>query len=459
MKRKLYNLTIALLTISTMVKAQTGPEIKSGEQAATAASTGTQQDLLSNYLQVAAKSVTSSNSGLQLKLNWFSLNADPNKYQDINYNKTNWQRNGEFVGFAGVKSWQLGLNFNLLNLRDTSRAHYEKAYGSTQDEETTIISATVAGFKTQVLPAVQTPLKNLIKGLYLAGKPVTDLQAQIDAVLPGLLQNQPLAPQAVQSLQNDLNDAIAKQPGHNDLPSDLANSVSEVSGVLTTSAINALVDLYSAGKTNNPFSSFITAPQLQIFQRSLDDQVKNNATLRQQLNATSLADADKKIKQKYDSLIKYVARQPLLTFGYLYNQQIGTGAPYHQAGLTYLMSFGSAQSTHIGQLNASLTDTLGSSDPTGKITNFDRNILAVQAGYNQVLIVQNKTSLAELNGALEEDKATSGYIASTATSKFYFDAYLRFRLPSTPWLKLNLKYDPKGGKVLGLLDFTYNLGQ
>lgn len=459
MKRKLYTLTIALLALSALVKAQTGPEIKSGEQAATAASTGAQQDLLTNYLQVAAKSVTSSNSGLQLKLNWFSLNSDPNKYQDINYNKTNWQRNGQFVGFASVKSWQIGLNFNLLNLADTTRAHYEKSYGSTQDEETTIISATVARFKTQIAPAVQAPLKKLVKDLYLAGKQVTDLQAQIDAILPGLLQNQPLAPQAVQSLQNDLNDAIAKTPGRTDLPADLANSVSEVGGVLTTSAINTLVDLYSAGKTNNPFISFITAAQLLAFQQSLDDQVKNNATLRQQLNPTSLADADQKIKLKYNSLIKYVARQPLLTFGYLYNQAIGTGAPYHQVGLNYLMSFGKASSTQIGQLTASLTDTLGSSDPTGKISNFNRNILAAQAGYNQVLYAPKNTSLAEINAGIEEDKATSGYVAGTATSKFYFDAYLRFRLPSTPWLKLNLKYDPNGGKVLGLLDFTYNLGQ
>jgi len=118
------------------------------------------------------------------------------------------------------------------------------------------------------------------------------------------------------------------------------------------------------------------------------------------------------------------------------------------------MSFGSAQSAHIGQLKASLTDTLGG----GK--GFNRNIIALQAGYNQVLITQkNKTSLAEINGALEEDRATSGFISKTSTSKFYLDAYIRARLPSTPWVKFDLKYDPKGGNVFGLLDFTYNFSQ
>ncbi|GAA3990344.1 hypothetical protein GCM10022210_49920 [Mucilaginibacter dorajii] len=69
-----------------------------------------------------------------------------------------------------------------------------------------------------------------------------------------------------------------------------------------------------------------------------------------------------------------------------------------------------------------------------------------------MLATQNKKPLLEINVAAEIDWATNwatkGYIIKTDDKRFYLDAYFRARLPTTPWLKFSLKYDPKGGMSL-----------
>ena len=413
MKTKNYIWLLLLLSATFEAEAQTSADIKSGTKAVAAATTAAQQDILSNYLQIAAQGVTSSGSGLQLKLNWFSINSDPDKYDQRHYNKTYWERNGEFIGFYGTKSWQAGLTFNFLNLSDTTRTNYIAAYGAIQDQEISIVSTAIANLKLKVLPLVQTPLQQLVTSLYESGQPVNDLKMQIDAKLPGVLQDQNLYAQLVQVLQDSLNAGIAKHTAGNNIPPDLQKLVDQTSGILTNQAISTLVKQYGNGQLNgNPFSTIITSQQLDDLKKLLDDHVKNNPLISQTLVTSTWPEAYSNLQKKYEDLIKEVARKPLLTFGYLYNHQIGTGAPSHDFGLTFLKNFGKVNSAYIGQLKASLTDTLDSNDPAAKTGNLGRNIIAFQAGYNQVLFVYNKASMAEINGALEEDRATDGYIAN-----------------------------------------------
>jgi len=449
MKREIYQLITAMLLVSFSAKAQNAQQVEQAAKSTANATTGAQQDILTDYLQVAAKSITSTGSGLQVKLNWFSLNTDPNRYANTNYDKSYWQRQGEFVGFAGTKSWQLGISYNVLNYRDTTMQLYKDAYLKYNKNESAITLSTISDFQAVILPNVSATLTGLINDAYTTGTPVTDLSKRIDGKLPGLTATSDGSD--IDFLQTTLDIAINQHAGAN--AAYLISAIDNVSKALVSDGLSAIIYNYGAG-TLKPadFSGFITAAQINTLTNELDKKILNDPLLHTTLGASNLTQVEQAIQKNYEQQIAFVARQPLLTFGYLYNGITGTGNPYHQAGLTYLMSFGNVKSTHIGQLNASLTDTLGGSG-------FTRNIVALQAGYDQVLIVQNKTSLAELNAALEEDKATNGYISGTATSKFYFDAYIRARLPSTPWLKFDLKYDPKGGKVFGLLDFTYNFSQ
>jgi hypothetical protein len=187
----------------------------------------------------------------------------------------------------------------------------------------------------------------------------------------------------------------------------------------------------------------------------IDSQVKNDPVFKP-LNPKGLSDLDKKILTNYQALVHYVAQQPLLTFNYAYISGQGTALSKHIGGLQYIQSLTKLASKKTLELTGSLTDTVSSTDPTGKVRNFNRNIISIQGGFNQVLAMQKKVSVMEINAALEQDWATSGYVSKTDKTRFYFNAYFRARLPATPWLKLNLKWGP-GGNLLGLLDFTYNL--
>jgi hypothetical protein len=449
MKRAIYQLISAMLLVSLSAKAQNAQQVEQAAKSTANVTTGAQQDVLTDYLQVAAKSITSNGTGLQVKLNWFSLNTDPNRYENTNYYSSYWQRQGELVGFAGTKSWQIGVNYNVLNYRDTTMALYKDAYYKYDKHESAITLSTNSKFQAVILPNISAALTGLVNDAYAIGTPVTDMSKRIDDKLPGLAGTSDGSD--IDFLQTTLNIAIKEHAGAN--AAYLVSAIDKVSKALATDGLSAIIFDYGAGKLKpTDFSGFITAAEIKNLTDDLNQKVFNDPLLHTTLCASTLIQVEQAIQKNYEQQIAFVARQPLLTFGYLYNGVTGTGNPYHQAGLTYLMSFGGAQSTHIGQLNASLTDTLGGAG-------FTRNIVALQAGYNQVLIVQNKTSLAEINAALEEDQATSGYISGTATNKFYFDAYIRARLPSSPWLKFDLKYDPKGGNVFGLLDFTYNFGQ
>jgi hypothetical protein len=436
--------------------------IQEGRRASTAAS----QDVLSNYLQVVAKNLTSDKSGFQLKLNWFALNPMDStlKYQNKNFIKSAWQRNGEFNFSGGLdksnkfNSFTAGLTYNFLNRRDISMHSYKEAYYSYFSEEGHIINDVTTYLKPIVAATIEHKMDSLMNKMLIAGQQVSDLKTVINNDFPGVLPGQSSDNAQVKRLQDQLNADIADNKlSRSTLSTALLTKIREFSEYEAVEAIGGPLNAYISSLGQKPlnFPKFIASKQVDDVIKYIDDKVKNNAILHGSLEANTLIEVNKKVQDKYEQLIKYVSRQPLLTFGYLYTYGTGTTLSSHVGGFTYLQGIGSVNATKTGQFKASLTDTLSGNDPTGKIRNFGRNIVAFQAGYNQVLAMQKKVSVMEINAALEEDWATNGYVSKTDKTKFYFDAYFRARLPATPWLKLNLKWAP-GGNVLGLIDFTYN---
>ncbi|MDN5289043.1 MAG: hypothetical protein JWR38_5317 [Mucilaginibacter sp.] len=338
--------------------------------------------------------------------------------------------------------------------------HYsERRFPDAFTEEGIILNNTTETYYPQVslilvpkFVAVCTPLQH-------GGVSVTDLKEKLNSAIPGMLQEIKIDEDAVKLLQDQLNMDMAKHLRAGELSSEMLGLINQVADLEARKSINNPINdnIRTSGKKELAFASFITPALKKSIVDFLDAQVKSNAVLNGQLKANNLVEANNKVIADYSQLLKYVGRQPLLTFGYLYTHGIGTVLSSHVGGLTFLQGFGKLRSDKIGQFKTSLTDTLSGNDPTGKVRNFQRNIIAFQAGYNQVLAVQKKLSIMELNVAAEGDWATNGYIKDTDRKRIYFDAYFRARLPSTPWVKLDLKYDPKDGNVFGLLNFTYNL--
>ncbi|MFC0513784.1 hypothetical protein ACFFGT_06220 [Mucilaginibacter angelicae] len=465
MKTTCFKMTLIAVSFACTAAAQ-APEairdkaLKDGH----AFNTGTFQDILTNYLQVAAKNITTDENGLQLKLNWFELNSMADKYSNVNFLRTAWQRNGEFIGALGadkdfkVKSFQLGLNYNVLNRRDTAMAFYDKVFIKPFNEENKILLKAVARQRPTVVSLIEPKISDYIKGLYSTRNPVTAEKAKTDltAILPGLFTGKPSDLQAMNYLLTLVTVDINNGRPFND-------SVSVRIHVVTDHFANEIINgpindyIHSLGKSPLKFNGYVTDAQASDLMKFIDAEVRGNAFLHDSLKVSTLKDLNEKVLTDYTDLVNYVSRQPLLTFGYLYTHGKGTLLSSHVAGFNFLYGTGGWKAKNSGQLKASLTDTLNSNDPTGAVRNFKRNIIAVQAGYNQVLITSGTKSMAELSGAAELDKATSGFVVDDRKTRFYFNASIRGRLPSTPWLKVDLKWDPKNGNVFGLFDFTYNL--
>jgi hypothetical protein len=428
--------------------------------------TGNLQDVLNNYLQVAAKNLTSSTSNAQLTLNWFALNATDSaeKYKDVNFQKSAWQRNGEFIFSGGIaktsvfNSFEAGFNYNLLNRRDTAFHYYDQVYTMPFNEENKIIKQTIDHFGVPIIDSLQIKLTVTISALCKQGQPVIDLEGKINSTVTGFAPSV-YAVKVIGFLQQQLN-AVISNPGTDktQLPSSLIFWINQTAVTITNQSLGDALNSYvhSLGKQPLKLDAWIDQGLNQQISKYIDDQVAADALLKP-LNAKTLADLNKTVMKNYEDLIKYVAQQPLLTFGYNYTYGTGTVLSSHEAGFQYVQGLTPLAAVNTAGLTASLTDTLTGTDPTGKVRNFGRDILALQAGFNQILLVQKKVSVMEINAALEDDQALKGYTTKTDKNTFTLDAYYRVRLPSTPWLKLSIKYDPKTANVFGFFDFTYNI--
>ncbi|MBD1362387.1 hypothetical protein IDJ77_01075 [Mucilaginibacter sp. ZT4R22] len=465
-KKNLYLTLICLLLLKTVTAQISKEEFIKGQQDGYRFNTGTLQDILTNYLQVAAKNITTTNSSLQLKLNWFALNRmdSVQKYNNDNFLKTWRQRNGEFITSVGVdknnnfNSFQFGVNYNFLDRRDGSKYTYDEVYSKPFHHEMIILLAAVDHAKPVVTVQLVDKITTWVATLYQNGQPVTDFKNKLDAALPGMLQHTSSDDAIVATLENQFKSDLAdKKPLGSAMTQAIRGFADYVVVEILTVPLNAYI--VGLGKTPLKYDNYVTPEQTADLVAFINQEVAQNAYFKDtlKLGAKTLTELNKSVVKDYESMVKFVGRQPLLTAGYLYSYGKGTLLSSHVGSINFLYGTGNLTTLKTGQIKASLTDTLNSNDPTGKLRNFKRNIVSLQVGYNQVLAMQKKVSVMELNGALELNSATSGYVSGTSRSKFYFDAYFRARLPSTPWLKFDLKWDPKDGNVLGFFDFTYNL--
>ncbi len=466
MKRTAYLILIGILLLCNIGQAQTGMQKSFGSavQEARKATSGAAQDILSNYLQVAAQNITGNNSSLQLKINWFALNNmdSASKYNNDHFLKTGWQRNGEFILSGGMdknnkfNAFQAGLNYNLLNRRDTSMHNYSSVYLQPFTEVGNILNNAIQKFSPSIEKSLQDDLRDFFTALYHQSSHIDNIELLLQNKLPGLLQGASSSSAGLQRLKDIFNREIDQKKTSGPGP-DLTNEINQFAKFQAIELLSGPLNVYikSMGQQPLEYPHYVTKDQSRELIEFIDKQIVQNPFLHK-MGATGLTDLNKKVNENYKTMVNYIGRQPLLTMGYLYTYGKGTVLSSHVTGFTYLQGTGSLQSKKTGQINASLTDTL---NRTNQSSSLNRNIITLQGGYNQVLLQQKKVSIMELNLAAEINWATHGFIAATDKSRFYFDAYFRARLPSTPWLKLDLKYNPKDGNVLGFLNFTYNLDQ
>jgi hypothetical protein len=435
------------------------------------AGSGTKQDVLVDYLQIAVKNITSNTSNIQLKLSWFALNTMDSiyKYNRKNFIKSSWQRNGQFLLSGGINksnvfnSLQAGFSYNILNRRDTTLHYYTDIYKSYFDQESKIIYSAIDKYKQQFMkPELVTKLTEVITKLYDSSmhkkQKIDNLKMIIVDQINGVPSDSGVVMGIIKQFQNKLNNAIEnnspKDKINRLISNETKNLVDNLTNVILASGINKYVK--SLGKQPLNFEITVNQSTIDSIGNFIDTLVVHNEVLCK-LKPKSLIDLNKTLLTNYEVLVQHVAQQPLLTFGYAYNYGTQTILSSHVIVFQYVQGLSKLASKNATELTASLSDTVTSNDPTGKIRNFDRNIIALQSGFNKVLAMQKKVSVMELNLGIEEDVALSGYTTAKDKSKFTFNAYFRARLPATPWLKLAIKYDPKAANVLGILDFAYNL--
>lgn len=97
-------------------------------------------------------------------------------------------------------------------------------------------------------------------------------------------------------------------------------------------------------------------------------------------------------------------------------------------------------------------------DSTIVSTTFHRNVFAASAGINWIIYKDKTTqkSYVEFKPALAYDNVLSGVYAGETKSRFTADGVLRFRVTDDLWIPIDIKYDPKAGKVFGFLNITSN---
>jgi len=97
-------------------------------------------------------------------------------------------------------------------------------------------------------------------------------------------------------------------------------------------------------------------------------------------------------------------------------------------------------------------------DSTIVSTTFHRNVFAASAGINWIIYKDKATqkSYVEFKPALAYDNVLSGVYAGETKSRFTADGVLRFRITDDLWIPIDIKYDPKAGKVFGFLNITSN---
>ncbi len=423
--------------------------------------TGQSQDILADYIQVVANNISSTNKGVQLKLNWFALNGmdSVKKYNDAYFYKSRWQRNGQIMLGTGLDNSNKfnaisgGLTYNVLNKRDTVMQNYHNVYASSFKAIESIKNAVETQHLRELQDLVNTKVDKIVDEALKKAENVTDLQ---DVLTQTFKNYRPESQDTslIKAAQREINSQISAGQENKSAFKMEQPLVQQIAKKMLYDALNQYET--SKGKQLPEYDSYITEVYFNGVLDEINKAIKVDATLQQTTKASDITDLFAKLNEKYEQAIAYVARQPLITGSYTGTYGTGTVLNSHVlAGqlLWGLAKLGSEKST---QFTATISDTLTSKDQTGVIRSLDRNLITIQAGLNFSLAKIKKASVMELNISLENDFITEGAIKNQ-WNIFMFNSYFRARLPGTPWLKFNIKYAPQNHNILGFLNFTYNI--
>jgi len=441
-------------------------KLAKAEAEANKSKTGQNQDVLTNYLQIIAKNFTSSDKGVQLKLNWFALNGmdSVHKYQFENYKNSRWQRNGQFSLSGGMddngkmNSVSGGASYNILNKRDTAFANYHDFYQGAMRDITAITKTVRLSHLPALKAQVRAKIQAITADLISKGSQTSDLTTIILQEFKNYTIVDKQDSQVILLVQTDLNNDIqSKSVSH----AQLSQRIDVLAGLIAQKTYNDPINAYvsSDGKKEPVYDNYITKELFDTVISEINSAIKTDAGLTAlKLNrATDINDFYTKLTQRYRNAIEYVARQPLATIGYEGTHGWGSALSSHVFTFQYLQGLSKLGSGKSTELTITVSDTLSGSDPTGMIRTLNRNLITTQGGINFVLAKSKKVSVMELNIGVEDDIVTQSKATGEKWNTFMFNSYFRVRLPETPWLKFNLKYDPKDHNVLGFLNFTYNL--
>jgi hypothetical protein len=424
----------ALLLAPALCRAQQTFSVAQAQDESNKKTTGNKEDVLTNYIQLAANNLTSSGQNVTLKLNWFSINMTDSatKYKNVNYMNTCWQRNGQFQLGGGMdknnkfNSFQLGLSYNVLNLADTTLFHYFKYYDKALLEIGELKSREAEKFKPQVAAAAESALDKIVLDEFtkkVQGRLKADIYASIKS-FPQDKNTEAL----IQAEQMKLNHAIA-----GDSRDDLKGLCHLLADYAASSMLDQSLNKYttSFGKQSISFDVFVDAALIKQIIDAIDQDVKTDQLLQQEYKAKSLTDVDTKITTQYKNLVSYVARQPVLTANLNGSYGTGTSLPYIGGGFSGVWGLNKLGSKKTNQLTASLSDTL-TQNASGSVKSLNRDLGAAQAGINTVLVMDKSVSVMELNVGVEDDLLFTQPVPGSERNKFTLNATYRARLPGSP---------------------------
>ncbi|HZY38624.1 MAG TPA: hypothetical protein VFE53_18320, partial [Mucilaginibacter sp.] len=337
---------------------------------------------------------------------------------------------------------------NVVNKRDTTAVNYFANYSKADVAISQIKGKVIKSYQMIVKAALKPDIEAAVKE-QLGKKERDQLPAALGQDINGDKGNKG----RIQALQRALNEAIEKGNA-----SGIAQAVDDLASIAAYHIIDDALNPFtkSLGKKTPVATKYLTEATLTDLKKALDKDVAGDPYLKTTYNANGLIDVDTKIEQQFRDLIDFTARQPLVVAGYNYSKGAAGKLDVQSLGLDGSWGLNKLGSKKTNQLTASLADTL-TSNPGEKTNTFDRDLGVIKAGLNTVLLMSKKESVMELNVGAEDDYIFTKPVTGESANKFMFDATWRVRLPGSPWLKLDLKYDPKSANVFGLFNFTYNL--
>ena len=428
--------------------------------------TGITQDLFTNLLQFSANNITSSNKSFTLSSNLFALNFKDSidKYKNIYYKKHSYQRN-TLISLSGgldqnskINSIQGGLSYNFINDRDTTLINYwnDMSHGVFNN-----IVATAAKIATD---KKTKEITHYLDSISLATYLNKDTSFYAEKV--GFKYK-------IFKTKSDNEKKFRYNNIKNELYITIKNTSYDINKTVIHKFDSSLAEYIFLTDFGDPLShSFYQyindngekqiqskdSIELAFVKEILDSIDLHLNHLKIDGKDTSfkkLSDVYVYLNLIYDSLTVIYARRPLLTLSNNFNYQPDSSKSSNVAALNFVMSLNGKSLKKEWDLTAYISDTT-KVDTLIKDKSLGRNIGVFSVGINRVLYMYKKSSLLELKISVEDDYILSGIYRKEPFDKFYFSSTLRARLPNTPWLKFNIKYDPKGS-FFGFLDLTLNL--